>query len=293
MGDFMLTDLIDRGPFRQAISLPRRRARFHVMATSAGYEIAGATPYVWDGRRRGSTPFSVLQHTIAGAGRLVFEKRLWQVQPGETMLVTVPHDHRYWLEPGESWSFFWIAMCGQEALRLHRTMLEVAGPVFRLAPATVAELAGLCSALAMPGLSAGRASCHAYQATMAAYDDLTARHSLDGGAASHEALARVTTYVRDHLDQTLDVGTLAAVAGLSRAHFSRVFTRVEGIPPSEYVMQQRMQRAARMLVGGQISIKAVAGACGFNDQNYFAKAFRRVFAVSPSEFRTNGMYSAR
>jgi AraC-like DNA-binding protein len=45
-------------------------------------------------------------------------------------------------------------------------------------------------------------------------------------------------------------------------------------------------------VNGQLSVKAVAVACGYDDPNYFAKVFRRAYAISPSEFRTNGMYAA-
>lgn len=290
MGNSVLDHLVDRGPVRRVISLPRRRAPLHIMPTSAGYEIAEGPAYDWDGRKRGNTPFSVLQHTVAGAGRLHYERREHRLRPGDTMLVTIPHPHRYWLEGGETWSFFWIAMSGQEALRLHRAILAAAGPVFRLPTETVDELARACLALADEPLEAGRASGIAYTATMALHDDLLARQEAGAGEARHAAIARVTAHVRQHLDEPLEVQALADVAGMSRAHFSRLFARVEGLPPSEFVLRERMQRAARLLVNGQLSVKAIASACGFADPNYFAKAFRRSFAISPSAFRTTGMY---
>ena len=52
------------------VSLPRGRQRLHTMPTSTGYEIRTDASYDWDGRRRGQTPFTVLQHTISGAGNL-------------------------------------------------------------------------------------------------------------------------------------------------------------------------------------------------------------------------------
>ncbi len=292
MGNPMLDELVAKGAFRQTISLPRRRDRFHIMATSVGRETAEHSPYDWDGRRRGSTPFSVIQHTISGTGRLRYEQHSWVIQPGETMLVTIPHAHRYWLEPGERWEFFWIATTGQEALRLHRAVLKAVGPVFRLKRETVDELAGLSLSLASAGLKAGRASSYAYQATMALHDDLMERHAAGSGDGARTDLARAKAYALDHLDEPLDVGTLARVAGMSRGHFSRSFAHAEGVPPSEFLIQQRMLLAARLLVGGQLSVKAVASACGFDDPNYFAKVFRRVFAISPTQFRTNGMYAA-
>ena len=291
MGNSVLSRMIDGGPFRRTLSFPRRRDRFHIMATSAGYEIAQGQSYDWDGRKRGHTPFCVLQHTISGAGRLRYEQQDWSINPGETMLVSIPHAHRYWLEPGESWGFFWVAMSGQEALRLQRAILHAAGPVFRLAQATVEELAEVCLSLADPAIGAGHASGAAYRATMALHDDLLARTDGGGSGMTHTAIERATAHVRGHLDADLDVGVLAAVAGLSRAHFSRLFRRLQGISPAEFVLRERISRAARLLVNGQLSVKEIASACGFEDPNYFAKAFRRTYATSPSEFRSTGMYA--
>jgi AraC-like DNA-binding protein len=54
-----------------------------------------------------------------------------------------------------------------------------------------------------------------------------------------------------------------------------------------------MRRAASLLVSGAASVKEVSRACGFDDPNYFAKAFRRSFGASPTEFRTTGMCAGR
>lgn len=293
MGNSVLNALVAAGPFRQTLSFPRRRDGFHVMATSAGYEIASGPSYDWNGRTRGHTPFSILQHTVSGVGRLRYERLDHRISDGETMLVSIPHAHRYWLEAGESWSFFWIAMSGQEALRLHRTILAAAGPVFRLREATIETLAGACRELCRPDISAGQASSEAYRVTMALHDDLMSRIDTGpGNPIAHLAIDRAVAHVRARLETPLDVASLATVAGMSRAHFVRLFKRFEGIAPSEFVLRERMNRATRLLVKGQLSIKEIADACGFEDPNYFAKVFRRTYAISPSEFRSTGMYSA-
>jgi AraC-like DNA-binding protein len=260
---------------------------------STGYEVAHGGAYDWDGRKRGHTPFSVLQHTTSGVGRLKYERRNYRLEAGETMLVTIPHSHRYWVEDGETWSFFWIAMNGQEALRLHRAIVAKAGPVFRLRTETVERLAQISLDLAGAPLEAGRASSAAYAATMALFDDLLARQELGAGRHRHAAISRAAAHIRSHLEKPLDVQGLADVAGLSRAHFSRLFAQIEGMPPSAFVLHERMQRATRLLITGQLGIKAISSACGYDDPNYFAKVFRRMFSISPSDFRTTGMYSAQ
>ena len=53
------------------LSLPRGRRALHVMPTSAGHDVQASSHYDWDGRKRGQMPFTILQHTIAGAGHMV------------------------------------------------------------------------------------------------------------------------------------------------------------------------------------------------------------------------------
>ena len=114
----MLRDLIANGQLMRTISLPRGRQRLHAMPTSTGYEIREGVTYDWDGRKRGQTPFTVLQHTISGAGQLRYENRNYRLQANDTLLVLVPHNHRYWLGQGDRWEYFWISMNRSEERRV-------------------------------------------------------------------------------------------------------------------------------------------------------------------------------
>lgn len=291
MGDFVLQNLLDFGPSSRTVSLPRGRQSLHTMPTSSGYEIRSGGDYDWDGRQRGLAPFTVLQHTISGRGNLRYENRTMQVRPGETLLLLVPHSHRYWLGRNEAWEFFWISMNGEEALRIHRSILAMTGPILRLKAETIDQLAHCCHRLITGAEAPGAASAIAYEAAMALYDDVFGSHPTF--AQEYRALQHVLSHIEDHLDQRLTVGDLAAVAGLSRAHFSRIFTASEGLPPAEFVLQKRLRRAAKLLTKtAEMPIKEVSALCGFDDPNYFSKVFRRLYGTSPSDFRTSGMYAS-
>ena len=285
----MLQALIDHGPGMWVASLPRARHALHVMPTSAGHERREGGSYDWHGLKRGTTPFTILQYTIAGSGNLRFEDRHFRAMPGQAMLLTVPHDHRYWLGAGEAWEYFWLSMSGAEALRIHALAQQAAGPLVALAPATVDRLASLCLRLMQgEGNRPGAASAIAYEAAMALFDDVL------GAAApgtTEPAIARVLSLVAAHPGRSFEVDMLARHAGLSRAHFSRLFASVTGRPPAEYVLAERLRHAARLLATDPaLSVKAAAGHAGFADANYFSKAFRRMFGASPGQFRASGMY---
>ncbi|MDQ0455619.1 AraC family transcriptional regulator [Rhizobium paknamense] len=291
MGNFVLDQLVQAGPAMRTVSLPRGRQTLHTMPTSSGYEIRENCLYDWDGRKRGLAPFTVLQHTISGRGNLQYENRAMQVKPGETLLVVIPHSHRYWLEAGNRWEFFWISMNGEEALRIHRSILAITGPVLRLQAATIDQLAHCCHRLITQGETPGAASAIAYEAAMALYDDVFGSHPTF--AQEYRTLQHVLSYIEDNIDQRLSVSDLAKVAGLSRAHFSRIFAASEGLPPAEFVLQKRLRRAARLLTkNADIPIKEVSALCGFDDPNYFSKVFRRLYGTNPSDFRTSGMYAS-
>lgn len=286
----MLRDLIENGPAMRTISLPRGRHRLHAMPTSAGYEIRHDEIYDWDGRKRGQTPFTVLQHTISGTGRLRYENRDYRLGAGDTLLVLVPHNHRYWLEKDARWEYFWISMNGEEALRIHRFILAAAGPVLRLQPETVDHLADCGLRLVREGTTPAKASAIAYEAAMTLYDDVFGSHAV---AADRSAMQPVIDYINANIGEPLPVEALAKVSGLSRAHFSRVFAEVEGLPPAEFVLHQRMQKAAKLLAGAALlPVKEIAIMTGFEDANYFSKVFRRIYGINPTEFRTTGMYAA-
>ncbi len=213
------------------------------------------------------------------------------VEPGQTMVLTFPHDNRYWLEPGDRWEFFWGCMSGREALRVHRQVIAMAGPLIRLPLEQVGILMESVRLLTTQDRSSvGHASSIAYRCCMALFDGTLAPAERSTSSANDAAISRVVDYVRLNLQEPLDLETLAEIAGCSRWHLSRVFVRERGIAPAEFVLTERLKHAAQLLADRSLRVADVADRTGFNDANYFAKAFRRKFGTSPSEFRTTGMY---
>jgi AraC family transcriptional regulator len=100
-----------------------------------------------------------------------------------------------------------------------------------------------------------------------------------------DVIADVMKYIREHIHEPLDRGTLAAVAGFSIPHFHRVFTAQVGESAISYVRRLRLERAARKLRMGAVDITEVALAAGYDSHAAFGKAFKQQFGLSPSEFR--------
>ena len=105
------------------------------------------------------------------------------------------------------------------------------------------------------------------------------------GGLSPGAIRRVREYVNAHVGATVDLATLAAVAGVSIHHFARAFKQTAGITPHHYLMQKRVERAQGMLADTDLGLSEIACAAGFSDQSHLARHFRQMLGVTPGQFR--------
>jgi transcriptional regulator of acetoin/glycerol metabolism/AraC-like DNA-binding protein len=105
------------------------------------------------------------------------------------------------------------------------------------------------------------------------------------GGLSASAMRRVREYVDVHLSESIDLPSLAAVAGLSMHHFARQFKQSAGVTPHHYLTQKRLERAREMLAQTDLSLAEIAYAAGFSDQGHLARHFRHMLGTTPREFR--------
>jgi AraC-like DNA-binding protein len=105
------------------------------------------------------------------------------------------------------------------------------------------------------------------------------------GGLPPATLRRIRDYVDSHLDQNIELESLAATAELSVYHFARTFKQSEGTTPHAFVLERRLARARELLARTDLSLSEVAFAVGFADQSHFTRRFRQIVGVSPGQFR--------
>lgn len=98
-------------------------------------------------------------------------------------------------------------------------------------------------------------------------------------------LRQITDWMRENIAEDFDLGQLAALAGLSKFHFHRLFKRAVGEAPSHHHINLRMHEAKRLLRETKQSVVAVALEVGYSAPSHFAQIFRRETGLSPSDYR--------
>ncbi|MEN3111955.1 helix-turn-helix domain-containing protein [Uliginosibacterium paludis] len=98
-------------------------------------------------------------------------------------------------------------------------------------------------------------------------------------------LRRVADYIEENLGAALSIAEMAALAGLSRSHFSQAFRDAFGMAPHQFVMVRRIEHAKRRLRMDRESVTEIAGSLGFASHAHFSGVFRRMTGFSPGEWR--------
>jgi AraC family transcriptional regulator len=98
-------------------------------------------------------------------------------------------------------------------------------------------------------------------------------------------LKRVLEYIESNLNKNITLTELARVANMSLYYFAVLFRQSTGLSPHRYVVSQRVERAEELLHDPALSVLDVSINVGFEHQNNFARAFRRVIGVSPTQFK--------
>lgn len=91
-------------------------------------------------------------------------------------------------------------------------------------------------------------------------------------------------YINEHYsDPNIDISDICKHVNVSEATLRRKFNEHFGIPPKQYLMKTRLNKAASLLIKGEKAIKETAAECGFADEKYFSRCIKKVYGVPPSK----------
>ena len=143
--------------------------------------------------------------------------------------------------------------------------------------------------------------CYAVQEALDLYerleaDPLAALRGEERAAAGEEeeGLQRlgqiredIVAYIREHYTEELSMQDVARAMNYSDAYFCKLFKQCFKVNFSAWLNEFRVEKAKELLSATRLSVREVSIACGYADANYFARVFKRVTGMTPSEYRSN------
>ncbi|MDJ0636453.1 MAG: AraC family transcriptional regulator [Xenococcaceae cyanobacterium MO_188.B29] len=105
------------------------------------------------------------------------------------------------------------------------------------------------------------------------------------GSLSKFELKQVIDYINSHLEHNLSLAELSAIVRRSPNYFCYLFKEATGIPPHQYVIQRRVERAKQLLFQEELTLTEIAYKVGFANQGHLNRHFKKRFGVTPSQMR--------
>lgn len=226
------------------------------------------------------------------AGRGVFDSEASgevPVSAGSVFLVFPNVWHRYRPDRKTGWDEYWVECEGEQLeAAIERCEMSPSSPVMRvghddallrcflnIADTIQEEAPGFEPIIAMRSLE------------IVARIRSLLKVSNKSGATSIEKMVKQTQVkMREALNSSIDFHQLASEVGMSYSTFRRLFKQETGLPPGEYFIAMKMNRAKQLLLADK-TIQEVADLLGFDSVYYFSRLFKARTGISPSEFRPN------
>lgn len=114
--------------------------------------------------------------------------------------------------------------------------------------------------------------------------DIRAGASEAAEGLTRKSRERLLDALRTDIPPATNLRELAAIAGLSRFHFSRQFKLAFGVTPMRFLENERMVRAQGMIREGQLSFSDIAMVLGYSEHSHFTRRFKASMGVTPTEF---------
>jgi AraC-like DNA-binding protein len=115
--------------------------------------------------------------------------------------------------------------------------------------------------------------------------NLNATNGFYINANSNNPLAYIVGYIKENLAQAISVEELSNKAYMSKSTFYRIFKRELGLSPQEFILNEKIKQAKKLLVNPNNKIASICSETGFQDVNYFTRLFKKIEGITPHQFR--------
>ncbi len=270
-----------------ATASPAHQDMFYTVPR-AGHLKAGAEHRI----KRDHFPGHELILCLEGRGSVRVQGVTHMVGPGDFVWVNCHHAHEHGGAADDPWEVMWVRTEGPALEKMSRILSVAQSPVFngfdvKAAARVYRKIFQMMSSNAPEA----PAMLHAEVARLLALA-FCARQSRESQQVNvpsilHAAVERMKLfYFEAHR-----VEDLAAAAGVSASHFSRLFKAAFGTSPIDWLRRERVNQAKRRLTESTDAIEEIAAQVGYNDRFFFSRDFKKLTGYSPREFRRREVHA--
>lgn len=235
----------------------------------------------------------LFHYIISGTGTLMAdnakgETQTYSIKSGQGFLIFPGQITTYIADHELPWEYVWLEFDGlrvKEALEL--TELSVNAPVYHAHSKDLREQ--LMNEMMYIVHHAKESPFHLIGHLYLFLDYLTqsakSTKLVQSTKMSDYYIKEAINYIEQNFQNDISIEDIAAVCGINRSYFGKIFRNSIGRSPQEFLMNYRMVKATELLKLTSLSIAAIGSAVGYENPLHFSRAFKTIYGISPREWR--------
>lgn len=256
-----------------------------VTINSIGRHKITNSDYYWDNMKRPQDGnYCLLQYTINGYGEIKIDNKIYRIGKNEAFFVKIPGKHVYYLPENASWEVLYVEF-SIEAENFRKQIIKNAGSeILKFSPdsKSISLLWELFYA------SKSNEVHNVFECSKYSYNllfELLNEFAKVNKKIDSPTVESIKSYINKNYAKPLAIEDLSKHVNLSKYHLTRKFKTEAGISPGQYLIKVRLQKATSLLLNSNMTIEKISEKVGFSCGNYFAKAFKHNFKISPTKYR--------
>ena len=221
----------------------------------------------------------LFHYAIAGRGVLMANGTEYEVTAGHGFLVVPGQVTTYQSDTEDPWEYTWLEFDGLRAHEsLHLAGISGSQPVYtpRNAEAGRQVQEEMLYIVNHAGASPVHLIAHGFLFLDSLVQCSAGRRNLGERRIRDFYVKEALTFIEQNYQRDISVEEIAAVSGLNRSYFGKVFRDTVGESPQSYLLHYRMARAAQLLKETRLSIGEIAAQVSYDNQLHFSRAFKNV-----------------
>lgn len=235
----------------------------------------------------------LFHYIISGTGTLMAnttkgETQTYSIKSGQGFLIFPRQITTYIADQNMPWEYVWIEFDGlrvKEAIDL--TEFSVNTPVYHSHSKDLREQ--LMNEMLYIVHHAKESPFHLIGHLYLFLDYLTqsakSTKLVQSSKMSDYYIKEAINYIEQNFQNNITIEDIAAVCGINRSYFGKIFRNSIGRSPQEFLINYRMVKATELLKLTSLSIAEIGSAVGYENQLHFSRAFKTIYGISPREWR--------
>lgn len=230
----------------------------------------------------------LLIYTISGKGYAKYRGRSYETGEGQVLLMDCYDYQEYWTDKTDPWQFKWIHFNGSTSSEYFNLIYDRFGPLVDM-HGKPRLLECLDEIIRQVMNNDFQAEVNVSRLIMEILSELLLSDAHKNEEPElklwNESIRSALDYVDNNYDKDISLKDMASAACCSEFHFSRVFKRVTGYSPYEYLLKYRINKAKSHLKDSNFTVEEIAGLVGFSSISNFIRTFKALEEITPLKYR--------